>query len=107
MAFLKGCSKILMFCLQILVIANTFVSSNFISKPPCDAPENSDLSWISCQLDKNHWYGITNERLTPEEAVESCQSINAEFRDVAQVILHGRDEPFLTKNLKNARCKVV
>merc|ERR1719461_230526 len=49
--------------------------------PSCQPPQGSDslISWKSCGLDKNAWYGITKYSQTVAGAVDTCKSVGGEL----------------------------
>merc|ERR1719500_489487 len=58
-----------------------FVKGIFGLSPPCSTPVNSNsvVSWQSCGLDKDAWYGITKTPVNVNEAVSTCKSIGADL----------------------------
>merc|ERR1712117_746714 len=51
------------------------------TSPSCQPPQNSDslISWSSCGIDKNAWYGITKNSQTVAASVSVCESVGGEL----------------------------
>ena len=51
------------------------------TSPSCQPPQNSDslISWTSCGIDKNAWYGVTKNTQTLGASVSVCESVGGEL----------------------------
>ena len=71
----------LSFSYEITHLDNKFEQLLAPSTPSCQPPQNSDslISWNSCGIDKNAWYGLTKNSQTVAASVAVCDSVGGEL----------------------------
>ena len=57
-------------------------SDKTLTEPSCSPINDEGVIWQKCYFEKNQWFGITDQKLTYQEAVHTCQNAGGELVSV-------------------------